>query len=91
MRAACAVIGFCLAGQAMFAEEALSVREYSERCARYYAQMYGVSPALVRAIIQIESGWQPGAVSPKGAMGLMLGNPGDCERHSGLKPNTIPG
>ena len=71
MRAACAVIGFCLAGQAILAEEALSAREYSERCVRYYAQMYGVSPALVRAIIQVESGWQPGAVSPKGAMGLM--------------------
>ena len=56
MRATCAVIGFCLVGQVMFAEETLSIREYSERCVSYYARMYGVSPALVRAIIQIESG-----------------------------------
>jgi len=47
------------------------MREYEERCAGYYARQYGVSPALVRAIIQIESAWQPGVVSSKGAMGLM--------------------
>jgi soluble lytic murein transglycosylase-like protein len=47
------------------------MREYEERCASYYAQQYGVPPALVRAIIQIESAWQPGVVSSKGAMGLM--------------------
>ena len=71
MRAICAVIGFCLVGQTILAEETLSIREYSERCVTYYAGIYRVSPALVRAIIQIESGWQPGAVSSKGAMGLM--------------------
>ena len=79
MRATCTVIGFCLVGQAMLAQEALSVREYSERCVSFYARMYGISPALVRAIIQIESGWQPGAVSPKGAMGLMQLMPATAE------------
>ena len=89
MRAACAVIGFCLASQAMFAEEAHSVREYSERCVRYYAGMYGVSPALVRAIIQIESGWQPGAVSEKGAMGLMQLMPATAAHFGVIHPFYI--
>jgi soluble lytic murein transglycosylase-like protein len=51
--------------------EPLTLREYAERCADYYAHQYEVPPALVRAIIQVESAWQPGAVSPKGAIGLM--------------------
>jgi soluble lytic murein transglycosylase-like protein len=54
-----------------FAGEPLSVREYEERCVSYYARQYGVSSALVRAVIQVESAWQPGLVSSKGAMGLM--------------------
>jgi len=45
------------------------------RVAEYYAAMYGrhyhVPVPLVRAIIQRESNWQPCAVSPKGAKGLM--------------------
>ncbi|HUE85368.1 MAG TPA: lytic transglycosylase domain-containing protein [Vicinamibacterales bacterium] len=36
-----------------------------------YARAHGVSPALVRAVIQAESGFNPRAVSTKGAMGLM--------------------
>lgn len=35
------------------------------------AQKYRVSPTLVHAVIQNESSYDPNAVSPKGAMGLM--------------------
>ena len=36
-----------------------------------YAQHYRVPVALVRAIVEHESNWQPCVVSPKGAVGLM--------------------
>src|SRR5215472_8667928 len=37
----------------------------------YYAAVYHVPVELVEAIIEVESGWEPNAVSPKGAVGLM--------------------
>ncbi len=36
-----------------------------------YAKLYHVPVALVRSIVQQESGWKPCAVSSKGAVGLM--------------------
>ena len=38
---------------------------------RESASKNGLSPDLVRAVIQVESAFNPNAVSPKGAMGLM--------------------
>ena len=39
--------------------------------AHFYANQYAVPSELVEAIIEAESAWQPNAVSPKGAAGLM--------------------
>jgi soluble lytic murein transglycosylase-like protein len=36
-----------------------------------YSQQFGVDSSLVKAVIQAESGYNPNAVSPKGAQGLM--------------------
>jgi soluble lytic murein transglycosylase-like protein len=36
-----------------------------------YAGEYNIDEELVRAVIQVESGWKPDAVSIKGAQGLM--------------------
>jgi len=78
--------GLVLVGQSVFSADVLDIREYSERCADYYAKAYGVSSTLVRAIIQTESGWQPGAVSPKGAMGLMQLMPATAEHYGVTHP-----
>ena len=34
-------------------------------------EAYGIDPAFVRSVAQIESGLRQGAISPKGAIGLM--------------------
>ena len=47
------------------------VRRAAEYYAAVYARHYYVPVTLVRAIIERESHWQPCAVSPKGAKGLM--------------------
>lgn len=46
-------------------------QRYSEQCAVFYARAYHVPVELVDAIIQVESDWNPLAVSSKGAAGLM--------------------
>ena len=48
-----------------------SVRDLSTRWAEYYATVYRVPEDLVETIIDVESGWNPHAVSKKGAVGLM--------------------
>jgi soluble lytic murein transglycosylase-like protein len=51
-----------------------------ERIVDDAAARHQVDPALVKAVINTESGWNPSAVSRKGAMGLMQLIPGTAER-----------
>jgi soluble lytic murein transglycosylase-like protein len=51
--------------------ESESARDRYEPFVREHANKHGLRPELVRAVIQVESGYNPRALSPKGAMGLM--------------------
>lgn len=55
-------------------------RRAAEYYVSVYARHYHVPPPLVRAIVQRESNWQPCAVSPKGARGLMQLMPATARR-----------
>ncbi len=46
-----------------------------------HAASHDVDPALVKAIVAVESGFEPGAVSPKGARGLMQVMPQTAARY----------
>jgi soluble lytic murein transglycosylase-like protein len=54
-----------------WAAELRTEAEFSAGWAAYYAAVYQVPVELVDAIIDVESGWKPYAVSNKGAAGLM--------------------
>lgn len=55
-------------------------------CVQYYAVHYRVSPDFIAALIDVESGWNPRAVSNKGAMGLMQLMPATARRFGALNP-----
>jgi soluble lytic murein transglycosylase-like protein len=63
------------------ARPALSIdRDGAEKLVREAAERHNVDPALVRAVIETESGWNPGAMSRKGAAGLMQLIPTTAQR-----------
>jgi soluble lytic murein transglycosylase-like protein len=57
-----------------------TVREQFEPLIREHAARHALRVELVRAVIQVESGYNPRARSPKGAMGLMQLMPGTARR-----------
>ena len=65
---------------AAWAAEPANVRQFSKRCAASYASVFEVPVELVEAVIQVESGWNPYAVSRKGAAGIMQLMPATASR-----------
>jgi hypothetical protein len=55
-------------------------RDGAEKLVREAAERHSVDPALVRAVIETESNWNPSAVSRKGAVGLMQLIPTTAQR-----------
>jgi Transglycosylase SLT domain len=51
-----------------------------ERIVHEVAEKHSVDPALVKAVISTESGWNPFAISRRGAVGLMQLIPGTAQR-----------
>lgn len=62
---------------------------FPERCVEHYATHYGVPPELIAALIDVESGWNPRAVSSAGAMGLMQLMPKTARRFGAFEPFDI--
>ncbi len=52
-----------------------------QRLVHEMAEKHRVDPALVKAVIEAESGWNPTAVSQRGALGLMQLIPGTAQRY----------
>ncbi len=66
----------------------LYLNEFGEEITQA-SRKYAIDPALVRAVIHAESGFNPKARSPKGAMGLMQLMPGTA-RMLGVKTAYVP-
>jgi len=61
----------------------------AEQCVSHYAAHYGVPPELIAALIDVESRWNPRAVSDKGAMGLMQLMPATARRFGAIHPFDV--
>ncbi|MEW8439275.1 MAG: lytic transglycosylase domain-containing protein [Candidatus Thiodiazotropha taylori] len=58
----------------------MPTRDELKTIATSTAEHYGLSSELIHALITVESDWQPGVVSKKGAVGLMQLMPATAER-----------
>jgi soluble lytic murein transglycosylase-like protein len=58
----------------------------AEQCVQHYAAQYRVPPELIAAFIDVESRWNPRALSNKGAMGLMQLMPATARRFGAFEP-----
>jgi soluble lytic murein transglycosylase-like protein len=79
----CAVASLLVLLVSTASEQVADVRQMREIAGRwvvYYAYAYRVPVELVEAIIDEESGWNPYAVSNKGAAGIMQLMPGTAKR-----------
>jgi soluble lytic murein transglycosylase-like protein len=61
----------------------------AERCVQHYAARYRVPPELIAALIDVESRWNPRALSNKGAMGLMQLMPDTARRFGAVQPFDV--
>jgi soluble lytic murein transglycosylase len=61
----------------------------AERCVEHYAAHYRVPPELIAALIDVESRWNPRALSNKGAMGLMQLMPDTARRYGAFQPFDV--
>ncbi|MBE2257582.1 MAG: lytic transglycosylase domain-containing protein [Rhodobacteraceae bacterium] len=69
-------------------EKRLSEKPYAREIAAA-ARDAGLDPALVHALIAVESAYQPSAVSPKGAVGLMQLLPETAQRYGVSDPAGV--
>ncbi len=61
----------------------------TERCVQHYAARYRVPPELIAAFIDVESRWNPHALSDRGAMGLMQLMPATARRFGAVQPFDV--
>lgn len=68
---------FCVTAASADNRASVSVyRPYADQMVEYYAAEYRIPANMIRAVIRVESNWNPGAVSSKGAQGMMQLMPG---------------
>ena len=59
---------------------------FLEQYVQRYTSHYHIEPEVIAAFIDVESGWNPQAISPKGAMGLMQLMPATAKRFGAFDP-----